>query len=195
MAPFYCCSFCPSCFASEHGLNIHIAQNHDTGYQDLALESDILDGNYIDFLDTLAEDPIEPNEDDMETVYVNNGNEVIDDSINHSCRKQSISNISLNENKNVNGKQSKKLLHAPNDATKISVASVLLENDRDDYSYALANDFEEEIEFQLFPKNGEEELEEENVEFNAAELEFANVVNSDRKGFNDYHDNFFGFVT
>ena len=58
-----------------------------TGYQDLALECDIPDGNYIDFLDTLAEDPIEPNEDDMETVYVNNGNEVIDDSINHSCRK------------------------------------------------------------------------------------------------------------
>ena len=99
MAPFYCCSFCPRCFASEHGLNIHIAQKHDTGYQDLALESDIPDGNYIDFLDTLAKDPIVPNEDDMETVYVNNANEMIDDSINHSCRKQSISNISLNEKK------------------------------------------------------------------------------------------------
>jgi len=195
MAPFYHCSFYRRCFASECGVNIHIAQKHDTGYQDLALESDIPDGNYIDFLDTLAEDPIEPNEDNMETVYVNNGNEVIDDSINHSCRKQSISNISLNENKNVNGKQSKKLLHAPNDATKISVASVLLENDRDDYSYAPANDFEDEIEFQLFPKNGKEELEEENVELNAAELEFANVVNNDRKGFNNYDDNFFGFVT
>jgi len=107
MAPFYHCSFCQRCFASERGVNIHIAQKHDTGYQDLALESDIPDGNYIDFLDTLAEDPIEPNEDNMETVYVNNGNEVIDDSINHSCKKQSRSNTSLNENKNGNGKQSK----------------------------------------------------------------------------------------
>jgi len=108
MAPFYCCSFCPRCFASERGLNIHIAQKHDTGSHDWALESDIPDENFIHFLDTLAENKIEANEDDMETVYFNNANELIDDTISHSCKKQTRSNTSLNENKNWNGKQSKK---------------------------------------------------------------------------------------
>jgi len=93
MAPFWHCSSCSKCFASERGLNIHITLTHDTGNN----VSDYPDENYINFLDPLAEDFFHAN---------NELNELNEDNMIRSSKKR-IRN-SANETKNDSGKQSKK---------------------------------------------------------------------------------------
>jgi len=64
--------------------------------------------------------------------------------------------------------------------------------DTDDDAFAPSYDSEEEIGLEIYPEEkSNDQLDEVEI---AEELEFVNIVNDDRKGYNDYHDNFFGFV-